>query len=179
MSIALNNKILRKFLKLAGDRLRGEWLLVGGTLLPAVGLDVRATVDIDLVSLKNADNAENLKLMEVAESLGLPVETVNQAAAFFLQKVGYQKADLLPLHKGRSATIFRPSVRLYWALKVGRLSESDLVDCQHYYQYCRGQGDRISRAALETVMASALKTAPTKEKHDRLRVLLDSIKSDL
>ena len=51
MNTPLNSTLLTEFLKRAGERLYGEWLLVGGTLLPAVGIDVRATVDIDLLGL--------------------------------------------------------------------------------------------------------------------------------
>lgn len=116
--IQLNTQLLKKFLKLAGDSLKGDWLLVGGTLLPAVGLDIRSTVDIDLVGLGEREAAQSLELMELAEKLGLGVETINQAAAFFVHKAGYKKADLLTLYKGKSATIYRPSILLYWRLKL-------------------------------------------------------------
>lgn len=46
---SLDTKLLKEFLKRAGERLHGDWLLVGGTLLPAVGIDSRSTTDIDLV----------------------------------------------------------------------------------------------------------------------------------
>src|SRR5438552_100562 len=125
---SLNSKLLSDFLKLAGIKLKGRWLLVGGTLLPAVGLEIRSTVDIDLIGISDKEAAQSLELMALAESLGLPVETINQAAAFFLKKIGFQEADLLPLHKGKNATIFRPSIELYLRLKIPRLSASDLLD---------------------------------------------------
>src|ERR1039457_2214833 len=114
----LDSKLMKKFLVKAGDLLKGDWLLVGGTLLPAVGLDVRATVDIDIVSLnangkKGPIEDQTLGLMEIAENLDLGVESINQAAAYFLKKCGYKKEDLISLHKGKKAHIYRPSVQLY------------------------------------------------------------------
>ena len=46
-------KILKKFLKIAGIELSGEWVLMGGTVLPLLGVDYRTTVDIDFVSVYN------------------------------------------------------------------------------------------------------------------------------
>ncbi len=152
MSAVLNSQLLSKFLKAAGDRLTGEWLLVGGTLLPAVGLDIRATVDIDILSLSERGNDQQLELMELAQSLGLPVESVNSAAGFFLRKVPYTKDELIVLQKGKSAVLYRPSVRLFWALKVERLSESDLEDCLHYFKFCKKVGDPIDYAGLSQIV---------------------------
>jgi hypothetical protein len=46
------------------------------------------TVDIDMVNLNaKASNSNSLQLMEVAEQLGLPVETINQAGSYFLSKI--------------------------------------------------------------------------------------------
>ncbi len=155
----LNPALLRKFLRVAGDKLKGKWLLVGGTLLPAVGIEIRSTVDIDLIGLGEREMTQNLELMELAESLGLAVESVNQAAAFFLKKTGYMLEDLLVLHKGKQATIFRPSLALYWKLKAGRLTESDFEDCRHYLRYCRGQNDVEDRAGLKAWLAREAKIA--------------------
>lgn len=167
----LDSKLMRSFLKSAGDSLKGEWLLLGGTLLPAVGLNIRSTVDIDLIGLGATEAAQGLELMEVAESLGLSVETVNQAAAYFLKKVGYSRKDLLLLHKGKSAIIYRPSVELYWRLKVARLSESDFSDCQHYYQYSRDQKETINAKNLRQIVASAMHSAVSLEARRRLKQL--------
>ena len=78
----LDHKVMKKFLKLAGARLSGDWVLLGGTLLPALGVDHRVTIDIDLAH-KDQDGSQTLELMQIAEDLGLPVETINQAGAFF------------------------------------------------------------------------------------------------
>lgn len=167
----LDAKLLREFLRMAGDTLSGDWLLVGGTLLPAVGLDVRATVDIDLIGLSDEEGQQTLELMKIAETLGLSVETINQAASYFLKKVGYKKKDLIGLHQGKKAMIYRPSAELFWRLKVPRLSEADLLDCQHYYHYCVGHQDEINNANLLVTLRQAIALEPTQEKLERLRKL--------
>jgi hypothetical protein len=168
----LNAKLLRQFLQAAGEKLRGEWILVGGTLLPAVGLDIRSTVDIDLVGLGESEAAQTLELMELAESVGLSVETVNQAAAIFVKRAKVKPDELLPLVKGRSAQIFRPSLALYWRLKTPRMSESDLVDCQHYFHFCRAQKDTVDLRALLRQVEAEIKNAQRTERLPRLKVLL-------
>jgi hypothetical protein len=170
--VILNKKNLLQFLVEAGQQLRGDWLLVGGTLLPAVGLDVRSTVDIDIVRLD--EPLQTHDLLKLAEHLGLPIETVNSAAGYFLRKIGYNKKDLLPLHKGSHATIFRPSVALYWKLKSARMSDSDLLDCRHYLNYCRAQGDAVDYATLKKILAQA--KGDSKEKNARLATLLAELR---
>jgi hypothetical protein len=168
----LNSQSLARFLDLAVKKLQGEWLLVGGTLLPAVGLDVRTTIDIDLVDINPKGGHQTLELMELADAMGLPVETVNGAAAFFVRKAGYKRSDLLPLRKSPHAVIYRPSVRLYWKLKASRLTESDLLDCQHYYNYSLTQGDTINIRDLNAILNSAGKNkSNSAEKSDRIRAL--------
>jgi hypothetical protein len=168
----LNAELLKKFLHKACEKLNGRWLLVGGTLLPAVGLDVRSTVDIDLVGLGEREAAQDLELMELAESLDLPIEAINPAAAFFVRRAEVRNEDLLPLFKGKSATIFRPSVDLYWRLKLVRLSEADELDCQHYFQFCKGQGDAIDAKNLRQQVLKEIKNVDERAKLDRLERLL-------
>jgi hypothetical protein len=171
MTKALDSRLLEQFIKLAGEKLTGEWLLVGGTLLPAVGIDIRSTVDIDIVSLGGGGGDSQLKIMELAESLGLPVESVNQAASFFVKRAGYQKSDLIVLHKGKSATIFRPSLELYWKLKLARLSETDVQDCLEYFNFCKQVNDPISFAKLSQLLAAEKKSGVSNEKKVRINEL--------
>lgn len=180
MNRPLDSKLLKEFLKMAGSKLEGNWLLVGGTLLPAVGLQVRTTVDIDFVGLGKKESAQSLELMELAESLGLSVETINQAAKYFVEKVGYEKEDLIPLVSGKKATIFRPSISLYWKLKVGRLSETDLIDCQHYLGYCRGQNDKIDEGNLLKILNNAEKiTSSSQEQSKEFQARLNLLRKVL
>lgn len=171
----LNPTLLQEFIKKAGRDLTGEWLLVGGTLLPAVGLMIRSTVDIDLIGLGEKGAAQSLQLMDLAASLGLSIESINQAAAFFLKQVPHTKKDYLILHQGKSATIYRPSVALYWRLKTQRMTDSDALDCQHYYQYCRGQGDPVDAKTLKSIVQVALDLDITPEKYARLKNLMEII----
>ncbi|MEN9723149.1 MAG: hypothetical protein RJB38_1135 [Pseudomonadota bacterium] len=174
---ALDSKLLQKLLRAAAERLDGEWLLIGGTLLPAIGVETRPTVDVDLVSLEKASNEQNLKLMELAESLQLPVETINQAAGYFLQKIGYTQNELILLIQGSRATIYRPSLTLFWKLKIGRLSESDLSDCLEYLKYTRNQGESIDAPGLMTVLDQALQACLSEsDRAERLKLLKQSLK---
>lgn len=179
MSAVLNSKLLKQFLKKAGESLDGEWLLIGGTLLPALGVDIRSTVDIDFIGLGKKEAAQSLELMELSESLKLPIETVNQAAAFFLNKIGYDKENLLVLHKGKKATIYRPSAELFFKLKIGRLSETDAMDCAHYYKYCASHKDRIDAESLVKLLKASIKKERNKEKQKRLENLYELIKRSL
>lgn len=171
MSAVLNSDLLKKFLKAAGERLKGEWLLVGGTLLPAVGVDVRSTVDIDLIGLGKMENAQILELMELAEVLGLNPETINPAATIFLKKIDYKKEDLIILYKGSKATMYRPSLKLYWQLKMNRLSETDLQDCEQYLAACKKAEDKLNLPELFEHIQIRLKEETSKEKLHRLKAL--------
>ena len=169
---SLDSELLKELLARAADQLEGKWLLLGGTLLPALGLDVRSTVDVDLVSLERTGPNQTLRLMELAETLGLPVETINQAAAFFLEKAGYTEDDLILLRKGKSAVIYRPTVELYWKLKIPRLTESDLLDCQHYFHYSKGQKNPFDEESLRALVELALQGPSSPERVRRLEQLL-------
>lgn len=169
---ALNTALLKAFLQKACDKLKGRWVLVGGTLLPAVGLDIRSTVDIDLVGLGTQGSAQDLELMELAESLDLPIETINPAAAFFVRRAGVRDSELLPLIKGKSATIYRPNAELYWKLKLPRLSEADELDCRHYLHYCRAQKDAMDEKAIRRLVLTELKSVSERDKMVRLERLL-------
>jgi hypothetical protein len=130
MKKSINSLLMNQFIRLAVDQLEGDWVIIGGTVLPLLGIDIRVTVDIDLVSLeiKNS-NQQNLKLMQIAESLGMPIESVNQAGAYFLSKIPDAKDNLILFCESKKCKIYRPNVYLFLKLKVARLSESDLEDC--------------------------------------------------
>lgn len=175
----LDSALLTKVLSLAADRLSGEWVLLGGTLLPALGVDVRSTVDIDLVGLGPTEAAQSVELMEIAEQLGLPVETINQAAGFFLRRIQWSREDLILMRETARAKIYRPSLKLYWQLKLERLSESDVVDCRSYFQICRATGDPIPNADLEALVASRIQVEENPEKLQRLEDLLDTLSTSV
>jgi hypothetical protein len=148
----LDRKVLKKFLKLAGDRLQGDWVLIGGTVLIALEAEHRSTVDIDIVGLGNPTQEDTLRLMEIAEELRLPVESINQAGAFFLKKIDGFKKHLVPLHEGKTASIHRPDAVLYFRLKLARLTESDLADCIAFLRFA----SREERKELKRMLAGEL-----------------------
>ena len=168
----LDRETLEKFVKLAGDRLEGDWVVIGGVVLPLLGAGQRVTVDIDIVGPEGSGNRETLALMRIAERLGLPVEAVNQAGSHFLHRIAGWRKQIVPLHEGRSATIHRPSVTLFILLKMSRLSESDLADCLAFLDLARSLGERPD---VKRILASIAKQRRGKElssgKRDRMAIL--------
>lgn len=130
----LTKQVLKKFLRRAPQSLQGEWVLLGGALLPALGVETRVTTDIDLVPLSEvASNSKStLALMDLALSLELSVEAVNSAAGYFLSKIKDHKKDLVLLSEAKDWRLYRPNFSLYLRLKAARLSESDLMDVEAY-----------------------------------------------
>lgn len=177
MAKSVSAQLTQKLVRRAGQKLTGEWVLVGGALLIFLGASHRATQDIDLVPAAADGNPEQLKLFELAEELGLPVEAVNSAAGFFLQKIKGYRESLVLLHQGPSARIFRPSATLYLRLKIARLSESDLADCMAMLQWAaREGGEEVDEVALKKAITAELKKASgqsdPKPRAERLEALL-------
>jgi hypothetical protein len=110
------------------DRLDGEWLLVGGSLVALWIEPRRTTEDVDLVPVRGAKDAR-MSLLGLASDLGLPVEALNSAADFFVERIPNWTDEIEVLRKGRRGTVYRPSPTLFLLLKVRRLSEEDLRDC--------------------------------------------------
>ena len=130
----IDHKKLNQFLKKAEKHLEGEWVIIGGTVLPILGSDHRTTVDIDIVSLKesNNQNQQSMKLMKIAEEIGLPVEAINQAGAFYLRKIKDFQDNLILITESKNLKIYRPNALLFFELKAARMSESDLLDCLEF-----------------------------------------------
>ena len=82
----LDRDRLEELLQAMAERLEGDWLLVGGALVALWLEPRRITEDIDIVGL-GGTQGERLSLMEFAESQGLPIETVNSAVDFFVQRI--------------------------------------------------------------------------------------------
>ena len=120
---------LTSFLELAGERLTGNWVVIGGSVMALIGAEYRVTNDIDLSGPITSTQKDTLILMEIAESLGLPIEAINQAGAFFLKQIPGWEKRLIEVHRGKGAIFFRPNATLYLQLKIRRFSETDLLDC--------------------------------------------------
>lgn len=125
----MSGAVLKRFVSLASQRLRGDWVVLGGAVLPLLGVEQRITLDIDIAGPETATNRETLELMNIADELDLPVESINQAAAFFLHRIPGWNDRLCIVETGPNARILRPDATLFVLLKLERLSESDLIDC--------------------------------------------------
>lgn len=168
----LRGKILDQFLKLMGEKLSGEWIIIGGTVLPMLGINHRITVDIDVASKNKKE--ETLKLMAIADELGLSVETINQSGAYFLYQIESFEKNLLPLYKGSRSEIYRPNLWLFFELKIKRLSESDALDCLEYIKYSKKHNE-VSEQDIEKIKKSInqkIQKESNKEKIKRLKSLV-------
>lgn len=165
--------LLRKFVDLASRRLTGDWLIMGGTVLPLLGVDQRVTVDIDCVAgAGGATQDQMLKLMEIAVELGLPVETINSAGAHFLGKIAGHRSHWIELKKGPKATLYRPDLILFLQLKTARMSESDLEDCLAFLKWDQAQDLKQAR---QLVQRAAKASGLSSERKDRFRRLLAAV----
>jgi hypothetical protein len=168
----IDGKLLTRFVKMAGDRLRGRWIIIGGAVLPLVGVHHRVTLDIDIVGPPDAGQDQTLVLMEIAESLGLPMEAINQAGAIFLHRIEAWERNLVVVHSGKSAAIHRPDATLFILLKLMRFTESDLADCLELLKVARAGKEDLDLPRLRRAVRSASDRSPSEEKSARLRSLL-------
>ncbi len=162
----LNQNLLKKFIFLAGDRLTGDWIMVGGTVLPYLGANHRSTTDIDFVGFGKNEKTQQLELMQIAEDLGLPVETINSAADFFVHKHLKSKNQLVLLHEGKTAAIYRPNTELYFRLKLSRLSETDTEDCLVWLDFLKPK--KIELAIVQKIIKIELKKSEMPQRIARL-----------
>jgi len=171
----LDAKRLARFIRLSGDRLKGDWVVIGGSVLPLLGVAHRVTVDIDLVGPEGATAAETLKLLELAESMGLPPEAINQAGALFLRRIKGWEQRLVLLHQGRTARLYRPDATLFIRLKLGRLSEADLTDCLVMLDHARRNKEPVDAPHLRRTIRHALRNSPSQGRDSRLESLLSAL----
>jgi len=172
----LNKKTLSAFVRLAANRLQGDWIIMGGSVLPLLGVEHRTTVDIDIAGPSQATMEQTLTLMELANELGLPIETINQAGAFFLQRIEDFNQQLILLRQGKTATIYRPNATLYILLKLPRFSESDLEDCLKFLEYADKQGETVDNSRLDKAISQTRRKGVSRRQDKRLQVLLESLR---
>lgn len=163
-------KSFEKLLQIALKRLKGEWVLIGGTVNLLVRAGNRSTIDIDLISLKDDSMKTTIELMKIAEECGLPVETVNQAGAFYLQKIPDFRKRLVLHRKSKTMKLYRPMADLYLELKVSRLTESDVQDILNYLDYCKNT-EGVDQNRIEEVLAHPNRANLSSAAKKRLRVL--------
>ena len=122
------NKLYTNILK----HLTGEWLLVGGALLNILGISNRETIDIDLVPLGEVTNQDQIRIMEIAEQTGFPPETVNFSAEYYVKKIEYWKDEIILMFENDVLKIYRPTRKLFTALKKQRGTEIDILDIKAF-----------------------------------------------
>jgi len=171
----LDAKTLARFVALAGDRLQGEWVVIGGCVLPLLGVEHRITVDIDIAGPDDTDMGRMLVLMEIAEELGLPVETINQAGSHFLRQIEDWPEHLVEIHRGKTATLHVPDATLFLLLKLRRLSEADLLDCLEMLGLARRRQGVVDAERVRTVARETLKTARAPGRRARIKKLLRAL----
>ncbi len=171
----MDKKLLDRFLHLLGDKVSGNWVILGGSVLPLLEASTRYTQDIDLAGPPKATTADSLALMEIAESLGLPIEAVNQAAAFFLHKISGWDKEIILLHTGSKAKIYRPTATLYILLKINRLSETDLDDCIKMIHYAKTHKETLDKKRIHKIIHALIKKTDDSAKSHRLKKLLEFI----
>lgn len=154
--MAFDRERIEALLALAGEQLEGEWLLAGGAAAAAWFAPGRTTEDVDIVGIGNT-NAQRLALMELAERAAIPIEALNSTVDYFVRRVVDWREQLVVLHRGRRATIYRPNATLFVLLKIRRLSDVDLEDCLALIASGEPlERDRIDRALDEPTEDIAL-----------------------
>ncbi len=149
--IELDRARIERLLESAAEKLTGDWVLVGGAAAAVWFAPSRTTEDIDLIGPQGT-NADLLLLMEIAESHGLPVETINAAAGFYLRRVIGWNQELVLL-RGGHAKIYRPNATLFLLLKISRLGEKDLDDCLSLLAWSNTHAEAVDRARVATALA--------------------------
>lgn len=150
----LNRDAIEQIVHAIGDRLDGEWLLVGGAALALWVAPRRMTEDVDVVPMTQT-GSERLALLELAEQLGLPIEAVNSAADFFVRRIDGWERQLEVLHRGARSVVYRPNATLMLLLKLRRLSERDLEDCK----LVLAAGGMVDRERLERALTELPESA--------------------
>ncbi len=173
----IDASLLQRFVRLAVRRLSGDWVILGGAVLPLVGVPHRVTYDIDIAGPEGSD--QTLEVLRIAESLGLPVEAVNLAGAFFLHRIEGWREHLLPVAEGTRASVNRPDATLYVLTKIARLSESDLADCQRYLEYARTHGEPVDAERLRSAIRREVRKRPDTARRTRLRALLNVLEEEV
>jgi len=126
---SIPSSVYKSIRQLAEGALEGDWVLLGGALLPVLGIEIRVTTDIDLVPLSSQGNSSLSMAFKFSEQAHLPIESVNSAALYFLEKIPKFRDHLVVLHEWEKGRLYRPNLVLFLQLKLARFSESDYLDC--------------------------------------------------
>ena len=145
------------------DRLDGEWLVIGGAVVALCFEADRKTEDVDVIGLQGSP-AERMALLSLAHDLGLPVESMNSAADFFVHRVPDWRSELQLLRKGAKGTVYRPTATLLLVLKLRRLDERDLADCRAVIASGEPFDRKRVKAEIEALAPAPDETAAARRK---------------
>jgi hypothetical protein len=116
-----------------------------------------------MVAINNKQsNSQSIKLMEIAESLGLPVEAINQAGEYFLSKVDGFQDHLILFAESKKCKIYRPDAYLFLKLKLARSSETDLRDCMAFLRHNQKEA-RTFKKEISKLLKQFMKSAPSEK----------------
>lgn len=163
------------FLKTITEELDGDWLLIGGSLLSLLKVSDRITSDIDLCPIDEMTNDKRLNLMEIAQKCGLGVEAINPSADFFLRSIPNWKNAIVLYLVGKKGKIFRPSLDLYFKLKLNRRSESDIEDCFKYLQWNFSQKINYNKTEIINLVQNSIQNESNEFKKNKLEELKSKI----
>lgn len=171
MVASLDRARIEAIVHAIGNRLEGDWLLIGGATIALWLEPRRVTEDVDVVPM-TLTGRERLALMELAGDLGLPIESVNSAADFFVRRIDGWEREIEVLYQGTRSTVYRPNATLMLLLKMRRLSERDLADCDLVLR-C---GEAVDRTRLVEALAALPPTedGALADRRERLRGLLEA-----
>jgi hypothetical protein len=171
----ITSKLVHQMMNLAEKHLKGDWVIIGGSVLTVLGISERVTVDIDLAGPIDSTQKDVLKLMEIAESIGLDVEAINQAGAFFLHKIPKWQDELVVIQKGSNVRFLRPNLCLFIKLKCGRMSETDLSDCLVMIKYEKSQSNKLATNSLKKFIEKLADKESNESKRNRILEVLKNI----
>lgn len=97
--MAVDAAILDRFLELAVDRLDGDWVVIGGMVLPLVGITHRVTMDIDVAGPEG--NRQMLELLQLA----VEVDGENE---LFVYRVDLDRTLAVKSHRGTRFPLTNP-----------------------------------------------------------------------
>jgi len=171
----ITESLIQTFIEKAKDVLEGDWLILGGSLIPLIDKNYRSTMDIDVVRLGGASNEDTLKLMSLAEEIGLPVEAINMAAAFFVNKIKNPERKVIELFRSKRLRLLRPNFYFYLELKSARLSETDASDILRYLSYTIDQKEDFERQASCDLLEEQLNKDTNPERNKRRKKIIKAL----
>ena len=148
----MDSTTLEKLLTHLIDEVGGDWLVAGGTLVRLIFDSSRGTEDIDLLRIRHPVDSNEVsldKLYQFALSIGSGPEWINTAMAPFVRAAPGWESHIVPLRRGKSGTLHRPTLTLFAYLKLERGSEIDIQDLEKAFQLTQKRPEEFSEKTLE------------------------------